>query len=267
MYASGAQVLGEESEFDIHNSESLKRDREVFGAGDDAISGDARGKEVVRGEGDGAEEEMGREGNPEADVQVGVLHYQEQTEGEKEEEGRRMKERGVKGGEEVQISIKSVTKVDKGTQTEAQDLPVVNPAQQPSTDTAQYKLPQLPNTAGTQPNKSEYTRPWSSSMPQYAHHRSHSEPATPTSGYPLPNKQLYALPSWAKGIRPYSADMHVPRSVTSTRRLMSVYNFSKSEVLKRFHQEYPERAPDLRDYGIQEGKRHIIHGYKSYYFH
>ena len=53
-----------------------------------------------------------------------------------------------------------------------------------------------------------------------------------------------------------------------TQRLMSLVNgFNKTEILKRFHKEFPEKAPDLREYSVHEGKRHIIHGSHAYYYH
>lgn len=59
-----------------------------------------------------------------------------------------------------------------------------------------------------------------------------------------------------------------PRSIESTRRMLHVFNdFSKSQVLRRFNQQYPEIAPDLRRYSIKEGKRHFINGRHAYYFH
>ena len=59
----------------------------------------------------------------------------------------------------------------------------------------------------------------------------------------------------------------LPRSTSSARRFKELYGFSRSDVLKRFHLQYPEQAPDLRQYGIQQGRRHTIHGYNSYHFH
>ena len=65
-----------------------------------------------------------------------------------------------------------------------------------------------------------------------------------------------------------SADVVTPRSVDSTRKLMGLYNgFNKTDILRRFHEHFPERAPDLRTYSAKEGKRHIIHGSHAYYFH
>ena len=77
--------------------------------------------------------------------------------------------------------------------------------------------------------------------------------------------------------RSYSADASYPphqnnnnniRTAQSTRRLMTLYNgFTRSEVMKKFHEQYPENAPDLREYSIREGKRHVICGSHAYYFH
>ena len=58
-----------------------------------------------------------------------------------------------------------------------------------------------------------------------------------------------------------------PRSSISCRRFSQLYAFSHSDVMKQFHSQYPEPVPDLRQYGIQTGRRHTIHGYNSYYFH
>lgn len=72
--------------------------------------------------------------------------------------------------------------------------------------------------------------------------------------------------------RSYSADAaatcYTPRTAEATKRLMGLYNgFSRTETMRKFHERYPEKAPDLREYSIREGKRHIIHGSHAYYFH
>ena len=69
--------------------------------------------------------------------------------------------------------------------------------------------------------------------------------------------------------RSFSVDeaTFIPRSACSTRRFSELYDFSRSDVQKQFHSQYPEQAPDLRQYGTQKGKRHTIHGFNSYYFH
>ncbi len=60
----------------------------------------------------------------------------------------------------------------------------------------------------------------------------------------------------------------IPRSSQSTRRLMTLFNgFNKTDVLKRFHEDFPEKTADLREYSTHEGKRHYIHGSHSYYYH
>ncbi len=59
-----------------------------------------------------------------------------------------------------------------------------------------------------------------------------------------------------------------PRTVEATRRMADLYNgFSRSEILKQFNHQYQEKAPDLRRYSIREGKRHVINGTHSYYYH
>ena len=89
------------------------------------------------------------------------------------------------------------------------------------------------------------------------------------------------LPTYKTMLKPqhtrsYSADASYPshqnnnsiRTAQSTRRLMTLYNgFTRSEVMKKFHEQYPEKAPDLREYSIREGKRHVISGSHAYYFH
>ena len=57
-----------------------------------------------------------------------------------------------------------------------------------------------------------------------------------------------------------------PRTVIASRRLMSAFEFNRSAIKRRFHSEYPENAPDLRENSSQ-GRRHIIHGHHAYYFH
>lgn len=66
----------------------------------------------------------------------------------------------------------------------------------------------------------------------------------------------------------FSKNSHHVHTTEATRRLMGLYNgFNRTEVLQRFHEQYPENAPDLREYSIREGRRHIIHGSHAYYFH
>ena len=162
-----------------------------------------------------------------------------------------------------------VPKVDKATQTDLEfpsslslqetiplptshTLPHLTPVTpslstpHPSQPYTPHKLPQLPTTRFDL-STSNYTlqRP----------HTAQDQPYAPTH----PN---------SADSRPRTADTYTPRSVGSTRRLMGLYNnFSKTEVLRRFHDQYPEDVPDLRDYSIREGKRHVIHGHHAYYFH
>ena len=66
----------------------------------------------------------------------------------------------------------------------------------------------------------------------------------------------------------HEAACHSLATPRSTQRLVSLFNgFNKTEILKRFHDEFPEKAPDLREYSIHEGKRHVIHGNHAYYYH
>jgi predicted transcriptional regulator len=87
---------------------------------------------------------------------------------------------------------------------------------------------------------------------------------------------ISSLPEYKAMIKPqhtrsYSADGSYPphvRTAQATRRLMTLYNgFNRSEVMKKFHEQYSEKAPDLREYSIREGKRHVICGSNAYYFH
>ena len=76
-------------------------------------------------------------------------------------------------------------------------------------------------------------------------------------------------------VRSYSADANLcsnssrqVRTGEATKRLMGLYNgFNRTEVQRRFHEQYPQKAPDLREYSVREGRRHIIHGSHAYYFH
>ena len=64
-----------------------------------------------------------------------------------------------------------------------------------------------------------------------------------------------------------SFDEHSHLRTSSARKFTQLNGFSRSDVQKQFHSQYPELAPDLRQYGMQKGKRHTIHGYNSYHFH
>lgn len=63
--------------------------------------------------------------------------------------------------------------------------------------------------------------------------------------------------------------LRTPRTVESTRKMMQVFNrFSPSRSMRRFHQYYQESVtPDLRQFGVRQGRRHIIHGSHAYYYH
>ena len=99
----------------------------------------------------------------------------------------------------------------------------------------------------------------------------------PLSAYVDSLPAYYALqkPSHVRSYSANAADLYPPPSSSAqvrtgevTRRLMGLYNgFNKTDVLKKFHEQYPEKAPDLREYSIRDGKRHVIHGSHAYYFH
>ena len=64
------------------------------------------------------------------------------------------------------------------------------------------------------------------------------------------------------------SETYTPRTIESTRKFMRLYQgFSRSEILNRFNKQYEEVVPDLRQYSIQKGKRHFIHGSHAYYYH
>ena len=43
--------------------------------------------------------------------------------------------------------------------------------------------------------------------------------------------------------------------------------YSKTEALKQFNMQHPRRTPDLREFSISQGRRHIINGYHAHYWH
>ena len=43
--------------------------------------------------------------------------------------------------------------------------------------------------------------------------------------------------------------------------------YSKTEALRHFHIQHPKRAPDLREFSISQGRRHVINGYHAHYWH
>lgn len=58
-----------------------------------------------------------------------------------------------------------------------------------------------------------------------------------------------------------------PRFVQKTADVnQSAFTFSKSELHRKFNQIYPETSPDLRE-NLKSGKRQIINGCPTYYFH
>ena len=170
------------------------------------------------------------------------------------------------------------TKMDKATQTDPEDFtqPIQSltySANIHSRPESQSRLPHISHTGHLTQMEHDSPKPSRDYLKPDAGHshyklprsRSESENKLPTTG-----TQFQSLPSWAHGRRPHSADSlysYTPRTVSSTRRMMSAYDYSKSDALRRFHQQYRETTPDLREYSIREGKRHVIHGSHAYFFH
>ena len=166
-------------------------------------------------------------------------------------------------------------------------------APQPTTSQSaahSYKLPQVGTTQSakkvTLPSSKENAAGVQPSL-RLLEASSISEPskldASQLVRFPSAKRPLSAfvdsLPVYKNMLKPqhtrsYSADASYPphnnsiRTAQSTQRLMTLYNgFNRSEVMKKFHKQYPEKAPDLRQYSIREGKRHVICGSHAYYFH
>ena len=161
------------------------------------------------------------------------------------------------------------TKVDKGTQTDPEDF--TQPIQFP-VYRQQSLLPEITNVgplAHTSHNckpSAGTARPATENLRYKLKLDFESESQLPVTS----SMQPQYLPSRAQRRRPHSADdvySYTPRTASSTRRLMSAYDYSKSDALRRFHQQYRETTPDLREYSLCEGKRHIIHGSHAYFFH
>lgn len=168
-----------------------------------------------------------------------------------------------KGGEDAEGESGIVMK-DAATQTEDDDeyllaTPTLQQDHDMAMDTA--TLPQLTNhsqTATKQRLKSATSVPRvSTALP------------TPGVGMGQGGMECGRETMERRHQRSFSVDgsTFFPRSSLSARRFTELYGFSRSNTLKRFHSQYLELAPDLRQYGIQKGKRHTIHGYNSYYFH
>ena len=170
----------------------------------------------------------------------------------------------------------SVAKVDKATQTDpalsvtatlegaphsltSDTLPHLTPttitpsAPHTSQPYTPHRLPQLPTAEVVD-----------STMPTFVSKR------LPTVGNEM---KMYVHPKSARVFSPrtdtadwpHTADVHTPRSAVSTRRMLN--SFSKTEAIRQFQEKYPGNVPDLREYSIQEGRRHVIHGHHAYYYH
>lgn len=157
--------------------------------------------------------------------------------------------------ENIQGSSVSLKLVDASTQTEEEYFLI---DVFPSLDQQINKLPALisnmPKDNSTPSNRLYRVTPLHQSASQL------------TSTLPFRRGQEQNL--MLKRSSSFSNDTGTPRTANSTRKLVGLFNgFNRTDILKRFHEHFPENAPDLRTYSIREGKRHIIHGSNSYYFH
>ena len=163
----------------------------------------------------------------------------------------------------------SVTKVDKATQTDP-ELPTLQDTL--TSDT----LPHLTSTSTTiTPSSPHTSQPYTlhkcpqlptvnPMMSTFASKRPHTAGGQ-TKTYVHPKSASAFSTQTEKSDWLHTTNVHTPRSAVSTRRTMTT--FSKTEAIRQFHERHPDNVPDLRDYSIQEGRRHVIHGHHAYYFH
>ena len=167
-------------------------------------------------------------------------------------------------------------KVDKATQTDpalsatatlegaphsltSDTLPHLTPttitpsAPHPSQPYTIHKLPQLPTAQVVDPT-----------MPTFASKRPHTV-GNQTKMYAHPKSARVFTPQTDTADWLLTTDVHTPRSAVATRRIFN--SFSKTEAIRQFQERYTGNVPDLRDYSIQEGRRHVIHGHHAYYYH
>ena len=150
-------------------------------------------------------------------------------------------------------------------QTQAYKLPQVGPTQ----SAKKVTIPLLKESSGVQ-----------SSLRTLEASKVNKLDASQLVRFPSAKRPLSAfvnsLPAYSTMLNPqhtrsHSADAsytpHI-RTAQATQKLMTLYNgFNRSEVMRKFHEQYPEKVPDLREYSIREGKRHVICGSHAYYFH
>lgn len=112
------------------------------------------------------------------------------------------------------------------------------------------------------------TKPYVSIDDQYRFYRVNLVPDSqlPGSSRKKINVTSNALKNQSMDGQPLHHTPFTPRTAIASRRLMNTFEFDRSAVKRRFHAEYPENAPDLRENSSQ-GKRHLIHGHHAYYFH
>ena len=100
------------------------------------------------------------------------------------------------------------------------------------------------------------------------HYRFYRVDLVPDSQLPGSDQKKinYTFRNEASDSQPVNQTPFTPRTAVASRRLMSAFEFDKSAVKRRFHAEYPENAPDLRENSSQ-GRRHFINGHHAYYYH
>ena len=167
-------------------------------------------------------------------------------------------------------------KVDKATQTDPALSATATLEGAPHSLTS-YTLPHListtitPSTPHTSPPYTPHKLPQlptaqvvDSTMPTFVSKRPHTA-GNDTKMYVHPRSARICTPQMDTANWLLTADVHTPRSAVSTRRMLN--SFSKTEAIRQFQEKYPGNVPDLRDYSIQEGRRHVIHGHHAYYYH
>lgn len=99
-------------------------------------------------------------------------------------------------------------------------------------------------------------------------HRLYRVTLVPGNQLPGSSRQKQVAPSSnaGEGKPAFNPTPFSPRTAIASRKLMSAYEFNRSAVKRKFREQYPENAPDLRENSTQ-GKRHQIHGRHSYFFH
>ena len=173
------------------------------------------------------------------------------------------------GGEEQLTGGEEATKIDKEESTEPPlELEVEGDESDsipsaPHLDTMDQDLQDMYHLARNA--KISPTKPYMSIDSQ---HRLYRVTLVPDSQLPGSSRRKQpASSSNAAADKPaFNPTPFSPRTAIASRRLMSAYEFDRSAVKRKFREQYPENAPDLRENSTQ-GKRHLIHGRHAYFFH